>query len=185
MLVIEFLGGPGCAKTTTSVALYSKLKRKSNISGLDFAREGAQHLIHVGCAHKLNNQLTIVAEEYDRLLNMKEQGCKILITDTSLLLTKIYGRNSGFYEPLLEVIEKIREQFIFKSILIERVKPFVQYGRIHNEEESIQIDKEIKELCGPFDLIIPGDDKGIKILYKEVKKWIENLEGKENNVKKS
>lgn len=176
MLVIEFLAGPGAGKTTTAAALYTKLKRKSKVN-VDFAREGAQHLIHTGCAHKLANQLNIVAHEYDRMLNMKEQGCKVLITDTSMLMTKIYGKGTTYYDPLLEVINKLREEFVIKSVFVNRVKPFIQYGRMQDEEQSKEIDEIIKETCGPFDLTVNGDDTGIKELFKSAKLWINDYMG--------
>lgn len=175
MLVIEFLAGPSAGKTTNATTLFSMLKR-DGLPNVDFVREYAQQWIHTGCAHKLSSQITVVAHEYERLRCMKEQGCKVLITDASLLLTKVYGAKEVYQEALSGVIDAIRTEFTFKTVYIKRVKPFVEYGRIHNETQSLEIDQQIINICGPFDAEVTGDDEGIKELYELSKGWISEYE---------
>jgi AAA domain len=146
MKVVEFIAGPGAGKTTLATRLFSTLKGQC-IPGLDFSREMAQEAINMGNKSYLDNQLLILSLEYQKRLSCNKEGCQLLVTDTSVQLSRFYNQNKEFRKPISNLSFAIRHEFDTITVLVGRDKPFQSYGRVHTEKQALKIDKWVLDNC--------------------------------------
>jgi NAD-dependent DNA ligase len=167
MHVINFFGGPGSGKSSTSAALFYHLKGqkvKTELVG-EFAKE----LIYRGNENQLINQVYILGCQYRKLKDLERHGIQLAISDSPLLLQKTYGKINPYYNELVALVSKLNEEFENVNIFLERKKDYQQYGRTQTEEEARELDREIFDsVGGKFDYIITGDASGTKFIQEEM-----------------
>jgi nicotinamide riboside kinase len=146
MKIVEFIAGPGAGKTTLATKLFSTLKGQC-IQGLDFSREMAQEAINMGNKSYLDNQLLLLGLEYQKRLTCSKGGCQLLVTDTSVQLSRFYNQNKEFRKPISNLSFAMRHEFDTITVLVGRDKPFQSYGRAQTEKEVLQIDKWVSDNC--------------------------------------
>ena len=72
-----------------------------------------------------------------------------------------------YYEEIKALINKLDAEFNNLNILIQRVAPYQAHGRMQTEQESDKISNKI-QLSRVFDLVVPGNNKGLKTLEEFV-----------------
>lgn len=161
--IIEFLGGPGSGKTTMAAQLFAHWKSKSVVC--EFVREYAQELIFKGKRHILErqNQLKISAGQYTKYTDLQGMGYTLLISDTSLRLCTIYAPEK-LKESIRDIVEVVESEFQIIRVFVQRRKNYQTKGRLQPEAEARELDDTIREACGPFDLVVPGDVSGFEYL---------------------
>lgn len=152
-IVINLIGEPGSGKSTTAAGLFYKLK-KLNIN-CEMALEYAKDKVYEESFKTMDDQLYIFGKQYHRMWRLKDT-VDVIITDSPLLVSIYYNKTkSNYFDDL--VIEQYNKFNNLLYILKRDGITFQQEGRIQNEEESKQIDIEIKNIL----------DKN-RIDYKEV-----------------
>ena len=153
MKVISFIGGPSIGKSVYASKLFVELKTRNLKT--EIITEIAKDLAYDQAYKKLANQFYVFGEQYYELCRVIDT-VDYAITDSPIILSAIYDKsNNPYFEKAV-----IHEYNKFNNYLyyIERSTNYQDYGRIHNEEESIKIDNQIIKLL---------DNNGIK--YKRVK----------------
>lgn len=140
-LVVNFLGGPGIGKSTTSTGVFSKLKMLD--VNCELATEYAKDLVWGERYVTFNDQIYLFAKQYHKLFNLIGK-VDVIINDSSLLLTPIYDKEER--KSLKQLVFDEYYKMNNLNILLKREKKFVQTGRINDEEESKGIDIKIKNL---------------------------------------
>jgi hypothetical protein len=162
--VINFFGGPGCGKSTTSAGVFHKMK----VLGLkvELVTEYAKDMVYENRANILADQLYVLAKQTRRVARL--QGLvDYCVTDSPILLSSIYNTGSSLIDDLaLEIFNGFDNYNFF----IYRSKPYMKYGRGQTEDEAIEIDNKIfKKLVDtriPYDIITAEDT--IEIVTKTV-----------------
>jgi len=139
MKVINFFGGPGCGKSTLAALTFSHLKLKG--VNVELVTEFAKDLVWED--RDLTNQIFIFANQLHRLDRLRGK-VDYAVIDSPLPLSIIYNKRggSGLFERL---INEVFHEFDNINFFVVRTKPFMSAGRAHNYEESLAIDREIKE----------------------------------------
>lgn len=145
--VINFFGGPGSGKSTTALGVTSILKANGIIA--EYVSEFPKEIVWAGELHLLSDQMPIAREQFRRQ-NILKGKVEFIVTDCPLVLQLPY---------ILDHIDDPEEQkrcedevlagwnqFENMNIFIQRDKPFQQAGRAHNEEQSREKDRQLKEL---------------------------------------
>lgn len=153
--VINFFGGPGCGKSTTSAGVFHKMK----VLGLkvELVTEYAKDMVYENRPNILADQLYILAKQTRRVARL--QGVvDYCITDSPLLLSCIYNTGSNLIDDLsLELFNG----FDNINFFIKRTKPYMKYGRGQTEQEAIEIDNKIfRKLVDsriPYGIITPDE----------------------------
>ena len=141
-LIAEFFGGPSTGKSTTTALTYGLLKQEG--FNAEMVHEFAKDLVWEKRNVALSNQIYVMGKQIHRFERLMGE-VDIIVSDTSILLSSIYGDVSNDFEQGL--LSKWHEWNVL-PIFIERTEahPFRQEGRNHSYEESLEKDKEIQEM---------------------------------------
>ena len=146
--VINIISAPSFGKSVCAGLIFSELKIKHY--NTEYVQEYVKHLIWKGDLETVKNQYFVSTKQYE-LLNNVNGKVDYIVTDGSLLhglyYNKTYKDNvSNIFktnDKILEYISHFDNIFIF---LHKGDYPFEQSGRIHSYEESLEINKDLKNL---------------------------------------
>lgn len=147
MIVINLFAGPGSGKSTTCAGLFSKLK----LAGIncEMALECAKELVWENSLDVLNDQIYIFAKQLHKL-NILKDKVDVVITDSPLLLSLIYGKSNSYY--FRKLIKEQFDQFTNINYYVRRNAIFNPKGRLQTLEEAVEKDSEIFNLLDKYDI---------------------------------
>ena len=152
-ILINIYGGPGAGKSTTAAGVFYELKRIGYDCGL--VTEMATELVYDEAFNVINDQVYLFGEQWHRTFRMLGK-VDFIVTDSPLLLNIVYNRqkDEDFDRFIISRIHKLESLDFF----VNRSDAFSEVGRIHNLEQSKEVDKTIKELA---------KNNGIKLIELE------------------
>lgn len=152
-ILINIYGGPGAGKSTTAAGVFYELKRIGYDCGL--VTEMATELVYDEAFNVMNDQIYLFGEQWHRTFRMLGK-VDFIVTDSPFLMNIVYNRvkDEEFNEFIYSRIHKLKSLDFF----INRSDAFSEVGRIHNLEQSKEVDKTIKELA---------KNNGIKLIELE------------------
>lgn len=148
-IVINAFAGPSAGKTTSCLEVAEKLKKQGFVT--EYVQEYAKELVY-------DNNLIMLDGHYEHQFDiLKEQVKRInrlygkvdfILTDSPVLLNNTYlneDKSTNDYVAYCENVKKIYTLYDNFNYFVERDKSaFEEEGRIHNLEQSIVIDDELK-----------------------------------------
>ena len=164
--VINLYAGPGAGKTTAALQICLELK-KLGINA-EYVSEFAKDLIYDGKEEMLKDQKFVTDGQYERLNRLRGK-VDVIVTDSPLLLGQVYGKKS-IDKDYKDEIRKRYDSFDNYNAFIVRGKNFTQKGRVHNLEESKQLDADVLQML--------SDNKIFHGYYKQdnLSEAVENIE---------
>lgn len=147
-LVINIIGGPCSGKSTVAAELFARLKKMGVHTEL--APEYIKDRIYEENLTMPLNQIAVFAMEHYGI-NTKIGKVDCIVHDGSFINNEIYNNedNPEFNAFILAEYKKFNNlDFFIKRGNIE----FEDYGRIHNQKQSKELDKIIKETYNKYDL---------------------------------
>lgn len=113
-----------------------------------------------------------MGSQYRKQKDLERYGVDIAISDSPLQLQLTYCRSKDYYDELVALVNKLQKEFDNKNVYIKRASPYQMHGRMQTEAEADVLDKVIWDsMSGKFDLVIPGNKKGLK----ELDEWVLSL----------
>ncbi len=155
---ISLYGGPGASKSTTAALLYANLKllrqQQKCPYTIELVREYAKELVYQKVDIKAEMQHDILLEQYGREFGFLHFGVDLIVTDSPLWLSVIYGRKLGTskLQEVIEDLKKVDAVWPSLNIFITRPDSFDSHGRLQDRKEAEVIDGEIMNLFHEFDL---------------------------------
>ena len=164
--VINLYAGPGAGKTTAALQICLELK-KLGINA-EYVSEFAKDLIYDGKEEMLKDQKFVTDGQYERLNRLRGK-VDVIVTDSPLLLGQVYGKKSVDKEYKDEIRNRY-DSFDNYNAFIVRGNNFTQKGRVHNLEESKQLDADVLQML--------SDNKIFHGYYKQdnLSEAVENIE---------
>lgn len=164
--VINLYAGPGAGKTTAALQICLELK-KLGINA-EYVSEFAKDLIYDGKEEMLKDQRYVTDGQYERLNRLRGK-VDVIVTDSPLLLGQVYGKKS-IDKEYKDEIRKRYDSFDNYNAFIVRGNNFTQKGRVHNLEESKQLDADVLQML--------SDNKIFHGYYKQgnLSEAVENIE---------
>lgn len=140
-LVVNLFAGPGAGKTTCAWEIASELKKRGVVT--EYVAEYAKELVWDENYAALANQEHIFEQQAHRI-NRLIGKVDVIVTDSPILLSEIYGKNNS--DDFRQRIWNEHDNHTNFNLFINRGKSFETEGRLHNLGESIQLDNKIKAL---------------------------------------
>ena len=146
-VLINIYGGPAAGKSTVAAGLFYELKKKGYDCGL--VTEMATELVYDEAFNVMNDQIYLFGEQWHRTFRMLGK-VDFIVTDSPLLMNIVYNsvKDEDFDKFIYSRIHKLKSLDFF----INRSDVFSEVGRIHNLEQSKEVDKTIKELAKNNDI---------------------------------
>jgi hypothetical protein len=147
-VVINMLSGPGSGKSTLAAELFVKMKKMGY--RVEYLQEYAKKLVWQKEFDILNNQHLVSYKYYKSIASMNGH-LDYIILDSSLLNGIWYNKNNvdnvSNIEKTEEMILKCYKEFNNINFFINRGSyAYETAGRIQSENESKQIDNDIKDI---------------------------------------
>jgi thymidylate kinase len=162
-LVVNFLGGPGAGKSTLALGVSSKLKQTG--INCEYIHEFAKELTWDERFDAMKNQTWILGSQYEMLRRCYDQ-VDVIITDTSLLNSALYGLDLPFADKIGELAIAMFRSMNNLTFFVDRVKPYNPIGRSQTESQARAIDAEIKGFMKTSDIgswyTVHGNEVGEK-----------------------
>ena len=148
-ILINIYGGPGAGKSTTAAGVFYELKMIGYDCGL--VTEMATELVYDEAFNVMNDQIYLFGEQWHRTFRMLGK-VDFIVTDSPLLMNIVYNRfkDEEFDKFIYSRIHKLKSLDFF----INRSDAFSEVGRIHNLEQSKELDKTIKNLAKKNDIAL-------------------------------
>lgn len=157
MQVVNFYAGSGAGKSTAAAGLFSELKMRD--VKVELVTEWVKGVVWDRAWDIMKDQLFIFAQQLHQIKRLEGQ-VDVVVTDSPLLFTLVYDTSHNF--QLAELVRWEYSQLDNVDIFLHRNKPFVQTGRVDNEEASENMDGRIYEMLLdeeiPFGEITGGAD---------------------------
>lgn len=171
-LLIEFMGGPGSGKTSLAMGLSSKLKLDTTLR-VKYLPEVASDYINRGFNNIFGypnfvTQTIIMGSFLEQLYGLSALQTEVIITDCGINQSLEFTEDLSTKNYMKEVQRKIENSFIYRGIIVERVKKFLTFGRYHSEHESDSITANLKRQAD-FP-VVHGTEQSIIELAKEIQK---------------
>ena len=144
-IVVHMFAGPGAGKTTCAWEIASKLKKLGYVT--EYVSEYAKELVWDGRLDLLDGSLEKQRNLYneqkrriDRLIGKVD----FVVTDSPPIMGKVYlkERNAAFEQEMMDDFHQYHNFCIF----VERGVYYEKEGRLQTEEQSKDLDLEIKAL---------------------------------------
>lgn len=156
--IINLVGGPNTGKTTTALGLTYFMK----LAGLrvKYVQEYAEDMVYEERANILDDQLYILAKQNRRLHRLRNET-DYIITDSPLILGKVYSKNGGTQE-FRDLLNTYWDSYDNVTYYHPRDTSFAfqQQGRVQSDHEAcLQIDRLIMRYLpgSAVELQIGGD----------------------------
>lgn len=165
---INFLGGPGCGKSTIAAGLFYYMKL--NHYNVELVTEFAKDKVYEGHLGCLEDQIYIFGKQQRRINRLVNQ-VEYAITDSPLILSILYGKNcKNSFKQL--VIEEFNE-YNNINFFLKRSKKYSEIGRVQNENEAKDLDYKLRELVSDYNIKVIDIDilekNSLEIIIKYIK----------------
>lgn len=150
-IVINAFAGPGAGKTTSCLEVAEKLKKQGFVT--EYVQEYAKELVYDNNFIMLDghyeHQFAILNDQMKRI-NRLYGKVDFIVTDSPILLNNTYlneDKNTEVYSAYSDSVNKLYGLYNNFNYFVERdTSVFEKEGRIHNLEQSIAIDNELKNM---------------------------------------
>jgi hypothetical protein len=139
--VISLWSGPGAGKSTGAAYIFSQLKMRG--VNAELVQEYAKDRVWQNDLEVFQNQFYVTAKQSLRMSRLKGK-VDVIVTDSPVLMAAVYNKDAVYYEPYLEVLKAIHDEYWNFDVFLNRVKPYNPKGRFQDELGAKAVDDEIK-----------------------------------------
>lgn len=174
-LIVNFLGGPGCGKSTMAASVFSELKWR----GIDaeYTTEYAKDKVWEESMKTLENQLYVLGKQEHRIFRVNGK-LDVVVTDSAVLMSMIYSRQENHKTELFRqlVVNEFTKYNNMNFFLI-RTKYYKETGRYQTFEEAKSIDGQIKNILDGYDIsyeIVETNRDNVNYVVDKIVKYLED-----------
>ena len=137
---INFIGGPGCGKSTLASYTYSKMKQEGR--HVEFVPEFIKPYAYEGIKFNGFDQVYLFAQQMRQEDMYLRNGVDIVVNECPLFLTLVYDK-IGICNELLKLMNKFEKHYVSLNILVGRDMKYLSNGRYETLDEAKEIDDNI------------------------------------------
>lgn len=168
MLIINLYAPPGSGKSTGAAYVFAMLKM--NGINAELITEYAKDKAWENNTEAIDNQVYIFGQQYYRITRC-ENKVDVIVTDSPLLLSALYNHSEILGEKFNELVAEIAKSYNTINYYINRVKPYNPAGRFQSEEESLAMDRKLRDLLDRYNIIydnIDGCEEGYQHIVNDI-----------------
>ena len=170
--VLNLYGAPGAGKSTAAAYIFSHLKMLGY--NCEYVTEYVKDKVYEQAVEVFKNQAYIFGKQYFRMTRLMGK-VDLIITDSPLLLSKLYNKNEELGEKFEDLVSHVAGQQNSMNFLLKRVHRFQTTGRIHNEEAANEIEKGLEKFLSMNDVdfhVMDGDISSYSVILDSVTNWL-------------
>jgi nicotinamide riboside kinase len=165
-LVVNLWGGPSAGKTSGAFYVMGELKLRG--VSCEYAAEFAKEKHWEGTTAAFENELYIFAKQNYRLSKLNGK-VKVIVTDAPLLASTAYAQeySDNYKRFVYEEFNKYHNL----NYYLERVFPYEQNGRNHDEKDAGKISDDIRMILSAYKVqctYTTGNKDGYNLIISEV-----------------
>lgn len=142
MFIVNLFGAPGSGKSTGAAYLFSQLRMRQ--INCELTEEFPKQLRWEGRDIARKNHIFIFANHLYKIECLQKET-DIIISDSPLPLSIFYNDNNYIQEEFTKLILKVFNSFNTINYLLVRDFQYNEIGRYQTEEQSDDIDKDLRE----------------------------------------
>lgn len=142
MKVINFFGGPGCGKSSTAAHLFALMKWEEY--KVEHIQEYIKSMVYEERNNIFSDQIYIFGKQ-QRRQHVLRKHVDWVVTDSPLLLSAVYAP-VDYFPAFKQLAQQVHHSYDNINILLNRVKPYQQYGRNQDEHEAREIDERVRDV---------------------------------------
>ena len=143
-VVVNIFGAPGAGKSTFAAQLFANMKKGGH--NAELVTEFAKDLVWDDSVSILTDDQIYVSVVQQHRINRLIGKVDYIITDSPILSGIVYGRSRGMTDTEERLLWEFHNKTHTVNWFIHLQKKFSDVGRIHNYDESVKIEKQLKDL---------------------------------------
>jgi hypothetical protein len=166
-LIVNLFAGPGAGKSTMMAGVFTRLKTAGVCA--EMAAEFAKDLCWEKRYSAMSCQPYVFGEQLFRIQRLINAEVPVVITDSPLLLSTVYGRND-MPPSFRDAVRSIHAGFNNLNVFVHRTKPYDPRGRRQSEASAKLVDQDILAAIDGVDSFVhvAGDVSGAAV----VTQWV-------------
>lgn len=153
--ILNFFSGPGAGKSTTKAGTFFLMKSQG-VRAVQIEEYATEKSVEEDWA-TLADQSKVTSEQEKRQRRYLGKVDWVL-TDSPLVLGVLYAQGEHATKAFHQEVWDLFDSYQNVNIWLDRVKPYQQYARHHDEDEARELDVRLQKLVfGRIDFVTPGD----------------------------
>lgn len=140
-LVVNLFGGPGTGKSTTMSGLFAELKWRG--INCEQSHEFAKEKVWEDSTAVLEDQIYVFGKQAHNLHRL-ESKVDVIITDSPLLLSLVYGEHES--NEFKALVKEVHDRYDNLNIFLRRLKSYNPAGRLQTEMKARELDEKIEKM---------------------------------------
>ena len=168
-LLLNLYAGPGVGKSTVMAGVFSELKWRG--VNCEMAPEFAKEKVWEESTKLLENQIYIFGKQLHTIHRVWGK-VDVVITDSPLLLSVVYGEKEG--EEFKNLVLAVMKRYRSLNVFLNRHKEYNPSGRLQTESQAIEIDNKIQKALIDNEVLyftVDGDRNAVNYLADAVCVW--------------
>lgn len=139
-IVINLFGEPGAGKSTAAMDITARLKRKG--INAEYVSEFAKDKVYENNGEVFKHQEYLFGKQSFKMGRVRDK-VQVMVVDSPLILSIIYNNNEYLDDNFYITVENVFNSYDNRNYLLTRKHTYEDEGRIQNEEEALEVRKQI------------------------------------------
>lgn len=149
-VVINLFGEPGACKSTAAMDITARLKRKG--INAEYVSEFAKDKVYENNGEVFKHQEYLFGKQSFKMGRVKDK-VQVMVIDSPLILCTVYNNDKTLGEDFNKTVRNVFDSYDNRNYLLTRKHTYEDKGRFQNEEESLEVRKQIINALDTMNII--------------------------------
>lgn len=148
-IVINLFGEPGVGKSTAAMDITTKLKRKG--INAEYVSEFAKDKVYENNEEVFKHQEYLFGKQSFKMGRVRDK-VQVMVVDSPLILCIVYNNDKTLGEDFDNTVRNVFDSYDNRNYLLTRKHTYEDEGRFQNEEEALEVRKQIINALNNLDI---------------------------------